>query len=59
VIGDQAVIWLPASAIGLALPTMLSVEFLPRGTVANQWVMAGMTADGVAARVGGGLGAIC
>ena len=59
VVFDQAIVWLPASVIGLALPTMLSVEFLPRGTVANQWVMAGMTADGVAGRVGGVIGALC
>jgi hypothetical protein len=59
VVRDQLIIWLPASVIGLVLPTMLSIEFLPRGTQANQWVMAGMTADGVAGRVGGGLGALC
>ncbi len=56
---DQLVIWLPAAFIGLALPSMLSVEFLPRGTTANQWVLAGMTAGGVAGRVGGALGAVC
>jgi hypothetical protein len=56
---DQLVIWVPAALIGIALPSMLSVEFLPRGATANQWVLAGMTADGVAQRVGGGLGAVC
>ena len=55
---DQIAMWFPAAVIGLALPTMLSIEFLPRGTQANQWVLAGMTADGVAARVGGGLGVV-
>lgn len=57
VLRDQLFVWLPASIIGLALPSMLSVEFLPRGTVANQWVLAGMTAGGVQERVGGSLGA--
>ncbi|HEY8550183.1 MAG TPA: Nramp family divalent metal transporter [Vicinamibacterales bacterium] len=55
---DQLAIWLPAAIIGLALPTMLSIEFLPRGTQANQWVLAGMTADGIAARIGGTFGAV-
>ncbi len=39
---------------------MLSVEFLRRGVLADQWTAAGMTADGVRQRVtevsGGGLG---
>jgi hypothetical protein len=41
------VVWMPACFIGLALPSMLSVEFLPRGTVADTWTAAGMTANGV------------
>ena len=53
---DQLAIWLPGALVGVALPAMLSIEFLPRGMVANQWVLAGLTADGVAARVGGALG---
>jgi hypothetical protein len=59
VLRDQLAVWMPAAFIGLALPSMLSVEFLPRGATANQWVLAGMTADGVAGRVGGALGAAC
>ncbi len=59
VLRDQLAIWMPAAFIGLALPSMLSVEFLPRGTTANQWTLAGMTAGGVADRVGGGLGVVC
>ena len=43
--------WAPACFLGLALPSMLSVEFLPRGTLADQWNMASMTAGGVEARV--------
>ena len=42
--------------VGLALPAMLSVEFLPRGTVAETWSLAGLTAGGVQARIGGSLG---
>jgi hypothetical protein len=56
---DQLALWMPAAFIGLALPGMLSVEFLPRGTVANQWVLAGMTADGLMGRIGGALGSFC
>lgn len=47
VLRDQLVIWMPACFLGMALPSMLSVEFLPRGTVASDWYAAGMTADGV------------
>ncbi len=56
---DQLALWMPAAFIGLALPSMLSVEFLPRGTTANNWVLAGMTADGVMGRIGGALGSFC
>ena len=58
VLRDQAVLWLVGSLIGMALPTMLSVEFLTRGTTASQWQMAGMTADAVAVRVGGLVGSV-
>lgn len=45
---DQYLVWLPACFVGLALPSMLSVQFLPRGTVLNdKWQAAGMTAGGV------------
>ncbi|HEX5102698.1 MAG TPA: hypothetical protein VFV87_02745, partial [Pirellulaceae bacterium] len=44
---DQLLVWLPACFIGIALPSMLSVEFLPRGTEAGDWNSAVMTADGV------------
>ncbi len=53
VMRDQLVVWMPACFFGLALPSMLSVEFLPRGTVvADKWVAAVMTADGLKERVG-------
>jgi hypothetical protein len=51
VMRDQLVVWMPACFIGLALPSMLSVEFLPRGTIANSWTAAGMTAGAVRDRV--------
>jgi hypothetical protein len=45
---DQLVIWMPACFIGIALPSMLSLVFLKRGTIANSdWEVPGMTADGV------------
>ena len=44
---DQLLVWLPACLIGVALPSMLSIEFLPRGTEADQWNSAVMTAEGV------------
>jgi hypothetical protein len=61
VLRDQLVVWMPACFLGLALPSMLSVQFLPRGTEANDWVAAGMTAgyvrDAVGASWGTSLGA--
>lgn len=57
VVRDQLVVWMPACFFGLALPSMLSVEFLKRGTVvADKWVAASMTAGAVRDRVGGDLG---
>ncbi|MEC9096088.1 MAG: Nramp family divalent metal transporter [Planctomycetota bacterium] len=54
VMRDQLVVWMPACFIGIALPSMLSVEFLDRGTVVpDKWVAATMTADGVAEAVAG------
>ncbi|MBL9195488.1 MAG: Nramp family divalent metal transporter [Opitutaceae bacterium] len=53
---DQWQVWLPASLIGLALPALISIEVLPRGTTADRWVLASMMAGGVETRVGGGLG---
>ncbi len=51
VMRDQIVVWAPACFLGLALPSMLSVEFLQRGTEASQWTAASMTAGGVQKRV--------
>lgn len=52
VMRDQLVVWMPACFIGLALPSMLSVQFLPRGTLAETWTAAGMTAQSVGEHVG-------
>lgn len=48
---DQILIWAPACFVGLALPSMLSIQFLPRGTDADRWNAAVMTAEGVATQV--------
>lgn len=54
---EQFFVWMPACFLGMALPSMLSVQFLPRGVVpADKWMAAGMTADGVASAVGSTLG---
>src|SRR5207249_9349102 len=37
--------------MGVALPSILSVAFLPRGTIASDWTMAAMTAEGVQKQV--------
>lgn len=44
---DQFCLWVPACFVGVALPAMLSVEFLRRGTEAGDWNAAAMTAQGV------------
>ena len=57
------VVWMPACFLGVALPSMLSVQFLPRGTRVTEWTAAGMTADGVRDHVatawGSGWGQAC
>ena len=49
---DQLVIWMPACFIGMALPAMLSIQFVPRGTTGDDWTTAGMTANGLRDHVG-------
>src|SRR5262245_16553788 len=56
VLRDQLVVWIPACFLGLALPSMLSIQFLKRGTEVPESAVAAMTADGVASAVGGSLG---
>ncbi|MEX0703138.1 MAG: Nramp family divalent metal transporter [Planctomycetales bacterium] len=62
VLRDQVVVWMPACFLGVALPSLLSIEFLKRGTLADQWTASGMTAGGVYERVsevsGSGLGGL-
>jgi hypothetical protein len=52
VLRDQLVVWAPACFIGIALPSMLSVQFLPRGAEVGDWEAAGITADGLRDAVG-------
>lgn len=52
VLRDQVLVWMPACFVGLALPSMLSVQFLRRGVEADNWTAAGMTAGGVGKAVG-------
>lgn len=62
---DQLAVWLPACFIGLALPAMLSIQFLQPDDVkdSDNWTMAVMTAEGVQNAVqeqsGVGLGQFC
>ncbi len=50
---EQLFVWMPACLIGMGLPSMLSLQFLPRGVILkDKWLAAGMTADGVAEAVG-------
>jgi hypothetical protein len=52
---DQMGVWMPACFIGLALPSMLSVQFLERGLVlskAEEYKASVMTAGGVEAGIG-------
>ena len=51
VVRDQVFVWMPACFVGLALPSMLSVEYLRRGYEADNWTAAAMTAAGVEERV--------
>jgi hypothetical protein len=53
---DQLCMWMPACFFGLALPSMLSVQFLARGTRADSWTAAGMTANSVSDHVGSAWG---
>jgi hypothetical protein len=56
VLRDQLVVWMPACFLGIALPSMLSIQFLRRGTEASDWSAAAMTADAAAYAAGPSLG---
>ena len=56
---DQLAVWMPACFLGLALPSMLSVQFLARGTTTdNKWEASVMTAGALRDAVGEGLGEV-
>lgn len=45
---EQVFVWFPACLLGIALPAMLPVQFLPRGfVVENQWLSSVMTANAI------------
>ncbi|MBX3441795.1 MAG: Nramp family divalent metal transporter [Planctomyces sp.] len=44
---DQMCVWMPACFVGVALPSMLSLVFLRRGTEADEWTAATMTSQKV------------
>jgi hypothetical protein len=59
---DQFLVWMPACFVGIALPSMLSLVFLRRGTPANDWTTAVMTSQGVYEKVlesSAGLAQVC
>ena len=62
---DQLAVWLPSCFVGIALPAMLSIQFLTYADAdaGDSWSMAVMTAEGVrnvvSAESGDGLGAFC
>lgn len=47
VLRDQLAVWMPACFVGIALPCMLSIQFLPRNTQAKDWEAAALTAGGL------------
>ncbi len=49
IVRDQTAIWMTASFIGMALPCMLSLQFIRNATVAGDRVAA-MTAEGISTR---------
>jgi hypothetical protein len=48
---DQLCVWMGACFIGVALPSILSVGFIPRGTDVDRSKVASLTSEGVAAVV--------
>ena len=54
---DQYCLYVPTAMIGIALPSMLSIEFLSGLEVeTSDWLIAGLTADAVKNAIGGWLG---
>lgn len=48
IVRDQVFVWMGACFIGVALPSILSVGFLPRGTEVDRSKVAALTSTGVA-----------
>lgn len=51
---EQWCVWMPACFVGMAMPSMLSLVFLPEGTIlsdSEKYMAAAMTADGVQDKV--------
>ncbi|HEX4997321.1 MAG TPA: Nramp family divalent metal transporter [Terriglobia bacterium] len=55
---EQVVIWGVGAMIGVGLPAVLSVQFIPRGTTGDAWAMAIATAENVRLTVAGSLGVV-
>ena len=53
---EQLCVWMPACFLGLALPSMLSVQFLRGKGLTDKMAAAAATADGVQEAVGGSFG---
>jgi Mn2+/Fe2+ NRAMP family transporter len=54
---DQYCLYVPTAMVGIALPSMLAIEFLSGVEVAsNDWLIAGMTAEAVRDAIGGWMG---
>lgn len=51
VVRDQTLAWMLACFVGVGLPSVLSVAFLPRGTECDDYNTASLTAGGVEKRV--------
>ena len=49
---EQYGIWMIGCFIGIALPAMLTLEFVPSGQEMDQWSAAGFQAEGLAAKGG-------
>ncbi len=49
---EQYGIWMLGCFIGIALPAMLTIAFVPAGQEMDQWSAAGFQADGLAAKGG-------
>jgi hypothetical protein len=56
VVREQTAIWMVGAMVGVGLPAVLSVQFIPRGTTGDAWAMAIATAENVRTSVAGGLG---